>query len=102
VPEPIVAEVHVDVVMDVDILVHIKVMGPFSGSLNRALDDMRVHVANASMIGAVDDRRLVALDRRAGGLAPGRRFTSLRRLGSLGLLLMLLGIEDWPRDQEGR
>ena len=63
--------------------------------------DMRVHVADASMIGTVDAHGLAALDGCARGLTPGRGFAPRCGLGSLGLLLAL-GVKKRQCDQKGR
>jgi hypothetical protein len=60
---------------------------------------MRVKVANASMIGTVDERGLAALHGCARRFSPGW-FATWRGLGVTALLLALLSVEERPCHQE--
>lgn len=61
---------------------------------------MRVKVANASMIGTVDERRLAALYWRTRGFSPCW-FAPLRGLGTTAFLLTL-GVQEWYCGEERR
>src|ERR1017187_9539932 len=100
VPESVVAEVHIDIVMNVDVAVQVEIMRPFAGSLDRTGRGMCIHVADASMIGTVNDRGLAALHGCACGFRTGRWFAALRWLRTTALLLTLLGVQEWYRNQK--